>query len=306
MAITANVTYLHHSGMLVSVGDTWLLFDYWRGEDDAFPEPAHLRREDFAECKTLLVFVSHSHFDHFDREIYRFSDFAETVKYIVSEDVLKEMRKEARREKTGEAAANCLRQVKSLKVGDKIDLEGVKITAFDSTDLGVSFYVEIGGLYVFHAGDLNLWHWREESTLPEIAEAENAYYAAVEPLETLPIDIAMFPLDPRMGGLFDAGANHFVMAVKPRAFIPIHWYERTEVALDFARRGRTKYTETLALTKPRERAELTFGDSELKIHVFTLAADAYVRKPSAQKEVGFDAYDEDDPFTDTDLPVTME
>ncbi len=310
MTDTASVTYLHHSGLLARVGDVFMLFDYWRGEDDAFPEAAQLVREDFAACKKLLVFVSHAHPDHFDRVIYSFADFTGDVSYIVSDDVIKEVRRDARRapRPDGEAgdAAKALKQMKAMKPGDTLDRDGVKITAYASTDIGVSFYIEIDGLHIFHAGDLNLWHWREESTLPEIAAAENAYYAAAEPLARLPMDIAMFPLDPRMGGLFDAGANHFIMSVKPRVFIPIHWQSRPEVALDFARRGRTKYTEVLALTKPRERAEIVFGERDLNIHIYTLAADAFAdRQPPREKEVGFDAYDEDDPFSDTDLPVTL-
>ena len=191
-----------------------------------------------------------------------------------------------------------------LKAGEKLTLGETTVRAFDSTDKGVSFYVTVDGMHIFHAGDLNLWHWREESTLREITQAENAYYAAVAPLEHLPMDIAMFPVDPRMGGLFDAGANHFIMAVKPRLFIPMHWQGRPEVAVNFARQGRTKYTEVLALTKPRERAELEFEAHELRIHVFSLAADAY-QEPK-KDDVDFNAYAADDPFSNTDLPVKMQ
>ncbi len=309
MAQTASVTYLHHSGLLLRAGDVWMLFDYWRGEDDLFPEAAFLRKEDFADCKKLIIFVSHSHPDHFDRVIYQFAHYAEDVSYVVSDDVIKEVRKDAKKEARADKGENdaieALKTMKALKVGDTFEKDGAKITAFGSTDIGVSFYIEVGGLTIFHAGDLNLWHWREESSLPEIAAAETAYYDAVAPLALLPMDIAMFPIDPRMGGLFDAGANHFIMAVKPRVFLPIHWQSRPEVALDFARRGRTKYTEVLALTKPRERADITFGERDLNIHIFTLAADAYLQKPAVSKEVAFDAYDEDDPFSDTDLPVSI-
>ena len=83
----------------------------------------------------------------------------------------------------------------------------------------------------------------------------------------------------------------------------MHWQGRPEVAFDFARRGRTKYTEVLALTKPRERAELAFTEHELRIHVFTLAADAYAQQP--ENDVKLDAYAPGDPFSDTDLPVKL-
>ena len=154
----------------------------------------------------------------------------------------------------------------------------------------------MGGLNIFHAGDLNLWHWREESTLRQIAEAEERFNAAMAPIEQLHIDIAMFPLDPRMGGMFDAGANHFIMAVKPRVFIPMHWFGRAEVALDYVRRTRTKYTETLALTQPRERVQISFDEAALTIRTFAPA-----RQP--RPEVSLDALSAVDPFSESDLPV---
>ncbi len=286
MAGTATVTYYHHSGFSVAVGDVLLIFDYWRGENHALPRRALIQNEDLKKYRQILVFVTHDHEDHFDEIIYSWDYEKLPITYIVSDDL--PIGKRGKRMKPGE----------EMTAGD------VNIRAFDSTDKGVSFYVTVDGLHIFHAGDLNLWHWREESSLREIAQAERAYYEAVRPIERLPIDIAMFPVDPRMGGLFDAGANHFIMAVKPRLFIPMHWQGRPEVAVDFARRGRTKYTEVLALTKPRERVELAFGEHELRIHVFALAKDALEETEDA--DVKLDAYAPGDPFSDTDLPVKME
>ena len=185
-----------------------------------------------------------------------------------------------------------------MKNGDTASYESMEIKAFDSTDLGVSYYVELYGVRIFHAGDLNLWHWREESTLRQIKQAEDDYYRACEPIVKERIDLCMFPLDPRLGGMFDAGINHFIMAAKPRVIIPMHWQRRSEVAINFARRGRTRYTEVLALTKPRERADITFNEAELIIHVHTPANSLFSDDEPVKKP-------EDDPFTDTDLPVDM-
>ena len=88
------------------------------------------------------------------------------------------------------------------------------------------------------------------------------------------------------------------MAAKPRVIIPMHWQRRSEVAINFARRGRTRYTEVLALTKPRERADITFKEAELVIHVHTPANNLFSSDDPVTRP-------EDDPFTDTDLPVDM-
>ena len=214
---TAAVTYFHHSGFTVEVLDTLLVFDYWRGEHGELPENAQLKDRDLEGYKRVLVFVSHDHEDHFDEIIYSWDHQKLPITYIISDDL------------------PAGRRGRRVKPGDTLDVGDVNIRVFDSTDKGVSFYVTLYGLHVFHAGDLNLWHWREESTLREIAQAEKDFYAAMAPIERLPMDIAMFPVDPRMGGLYEAGANYFVMSVKPRVFLPMHWQGRPEVAQSYAR-----------------------------------------------------------------------
>ena len=284
MAGTATVTFFHHSGFSVAVGKTLLIFDYWRGQDGALPDAAQLKNEDFQGYDAVLVFVSHDHEDHFDDVIYSWDDRRLPISYIISSDL------------------PLGKRGKRVNPGDVFQERNAEIRVFDSTDKGVSFYVTVDGLHIFHAGDLNLWHWRDESTLREIAQAEKAFKAAMTPLEGLPVDIAMFPVDPRMGGYYDAGANYYIMSVKPRLFIPMHWQGRAEVASTYARKGRTKYTEVLALTKPRERAELIFDGPELHIHVFTTTLDANAGKNS---DVKLDAYVPGDPFFGTDLPVKL-
>lgn len=56
----------------------------------------------------------------------------------------------------------------------------MKVKAFDSTDEGLSYLVEMDGIRIFHAGDLNNWHWREESTPREIEEAERDFQQVME------------------------------------------------------------------------------------------------------------------------------
>ena len=278
----ATVTYFHHSGFTVEIGETLMVFDYWRGENGELTEDCQLSDQDFEGYKRILVFVSHDHEDHLDEIIYTWDSRRFPITYILADDVAGDYRG---------------RRVQS---GDLLEIGDVEIRVFSSTDKGVSFYVTAGGLHVFHAGDLNLWHWREESSLREIAQAERDFYEAMRPIERLPIDIAMFPVDPRMGGLYDAGANYFVMSAKPRLFIPMHWQGRAEVAASFARKGKTRYTEVLALTKPRERAELEFTGNELHIHVISAASSG--KRRTADDSV----FDASDPFSDTDLPVKLE
>lgn len=71
-----RVTYIGHSGFSVELESHILLFDYYEG---TMPE--------FDPAKKLLVFASHSHPDHFNREILKLVDVYPDVEYIFPKDI---------------------------------------------------------------------------------------------------------------------------------------------------------------------------------------------------------------------------
>lgn len=282
-----KIIYHYHSGFSVQVGGTLLVFDYWEGEDRSLSQVGRINQKFLSAFEKIYVFISHAHQDHLDPIVYMWENEGLPVSYIVSSDMPVGTRG------------------KRIAPGQQKQLsDQVSVKAFQSTDLGVAFLVEAYGLHIFHAGDLNLWHWRQESSLREIEAAEQAFYEAVEPISQEHIDVAMFPVDPRQGLMYDAGANHFILSYKPRVFIPMHWQERSEVAIDFARRARNANTEVLALTRPGVVANLTFDDSLLDIHIIEPPKDmddlplTPARRPEAIDPAN-------DPFADSDLPVDI-
>jgi len=133
----------------------------------------------------------------------------------------------------------------------------VEVKAFGSTDEGVSFLVKYAGITLFHAGDLNLWHWRDENPISEIEAAEKLFYECVETIPSSEIDVAFFPVDPRQGSMHDAGAGYFIMTVKPKIFIPMHFQGRPDVALRFAATGETLHTRVVAMQQAGELGHST-------------------------------------------------
>lgn len=229
------ITYLDHSGFCVAVGSHLLIFDYYNDEA-AVRELSEgiITPEELAKYERVSVFVTHSHADHCNPVIRSWAD--KHVEYILSYEVPPEY--EGHR----------------MAPGDSLTLNGMSVQAFGSTDLGVTYLVEVEGYAVFHAGDLNWWHWREESTPMEIEQAENDFKAIMEDViaaaKKLPmVDVAFFPLDPRQRSYYDAGAGYFAMSVHPRTLIPMHFMGRGDVALDFARKTHIRGTKVVALTK---------------------------------------------------------
>ncbi|MBR5383235.1 MAG: MBL fold metallo-hydrolase [Clostridia bacterium] len=292
MSVTISVTYLFHSGFMVSCADNLMVFDYWRGENGELDRSLCLSANDLQGFKQVLFFISHAHPDHYDQAVYDFKNM-ESVHYIIASDM------------PAEAQGDRLAPGDTRRYGD------VTVTAYDSTDLGVSFYVEVEGRHIFHAGDLNLWHWRETSKLREITLAENQFYDAVKPLIGKPIDVCMFPVDSRMGAMFEAGANYFIMSCKPSVFIPMHSYGRTKAIEEYAKMCKTKYTSPALLTKPRERVDITFDRHSFKTQFYLDSGkEDILRRRLHSEENGngqsvFRTLDDSDPFAESDLPVDV-
>ena len=284
-----KIVYYYNSGFSVQVGSTLFLFDYWEGENRSLSASVRIRPELLKAYERIYVFISHAHPDHLDPVVYTWAKEGLPITYIVSSDM---------------PIGTIGKRLAPLQ--EKQLTQDIWVKAYQSTDLGVAFLVEAYGLRIFHAGDLNLWHWRQESTLREIEAAEKDFYDALEPLKNERIDVAMFPVDPRQGLMYDAGANHFILTEKPRVFIPMHWQDRPEVAIDFARRAKTAQTEVLALVKPGTVANLTFTDNLLDIHVIEPPKDLEDLPPTPMRRPAlYDLNGEADPIQDTDHPLDI-
>lgn len=137
-------------------------------------------------------------------------------------------------------------------VGEEIRLPGARIRTYGSTDEGVSFLIETGGRRIFHAGDLNFWHWRNENDPEWTENAARGFEAVMATIPGEPIDAAMFPVDPRMGEGYDEGACIFNERFRPHVFIPMHFWDHPEAAYGFAE----KYDNVRPLTASGQYIEI--------------------------------------------------
>lgn len=111
-----------------------------------------------------------------------------------------------------------------------------KVTAYGSTDVGVSFGLQLGDYSLFHAGDLNNWHWQEQSSAQESAQAEKEFLDILKSIKAQQetFDIAMFPGDSRMGQDYLRGAQQFLDCFATRVLMPMHASElRVELLADW-------------------------------------------------------------------------
>ncbi len=282
------ITHYYHSGFSVAAEDMLFVFDYWRGENGELKPDRQITEEYLKSFRRVFVFISHDHIDHYDPIVYTWKDAA-PVSYYVSSDMPVGTRG------------------KRMAPGDTADLdEGVTVTAYDSTDLGVSFLLDCRGTRFFHAGDLNFWHWRDESTMKEIEEAEEEFRRAVEPLRNSRIDIAFFPVDPRQGAMFEAGAEYFILSAKPRLLIPMHYFHRADVAEEYARTAGNRSTEVLAMPGYGEQliaVEDDEGYLNLSRPELPPLPEEAAPEPEPPREDLSELLTENNPFLESDLPI---
>ena len=201
-----RVTFLDHSGFLAELPSAALLFDWWKGELPPLPD------------KPLLVFASHRHPDHFDPKIFALDDGRRGIRFLLGKGIRLTDRNRARWSLTDGTAEKCL----ILSGGERAEpLPGVTVETLRSTDEGVAFLVTADGQTVFHAGDLNWWHWEgEDPGWNRNMEVDFKRYA--EPLRGRRIGLAMLPLDPRLGEDGFRGPKYFLDLADIRRFLPMH------------------------------------------------------------------------------------
>ena len=205
-----RATFIAHSGFLVELDGVSLLFDWWKGELPGIsPE------------KPLLVFASHRHQDHFKPEIFALDDGARDVRFLLGKGIQLSSRNLKAWGVSPAAAEKC----RVLKGGETVSpLPGVTVETLPSTDEGVAFLVTAGKTVVYHAGDLNWWHWEgEDPAWNRNMEVDFKRY--LEPLRGRKIDLAMVPLDSRLGEPGFWGPKYFLDLTNTAHMLPMHQWE---------------------------------------------------------------------------------
>lgn len=210
MPVPGRLTYVFHSCFLLELERCALIFDYWHDTACGF-----VRRFCASTHKRVYFLASHFHQDHFSREIFSLPVPHAERRILLSHDIL-------RHHRAGRGEADAFLR----RVAPPYEDEYLRVTAFPSTDVGISLAVEVGGLTLFHAGDLNNWHWEGESTEVEIKNMEGNFKAALRTIgQVFPhFDLVMFPVDPRIGGEFWRGACQWISAIDTSFFVPMHFH----------------------------------------------------------------------------------
>lgn len=225
-----NLRYIYHSGFVLETSKANIVIDFF--EDSINRTSGVVHEEVLAQPTSLYVLATHGHDDHFNPDILEWGAQRNGVIYIFSDDIRAMLPPSAP-------------HINFLHKGERYQDDILTIEAYGSTDLGVSFKIEIDNRIIFHAGDLNNWHWNEESTAEEIKEAEDFFARELNEVaaHTPVLDVAIFPVDPRLGKDYAKGATQFLSQIPTRLFVPMHThnnYSKASIANNLAQVYRTK------------------------------------------------------------------
>lgn len=203
-----KITHIYHSAFSVELETCTLLFDWYKRDLPAF-DPA----------KTLYVFASHEHPDHYAECIWPLREQYPDVIYILDEDAGPEHTEDG----VYHVTAN-----RSYTIGD------LHIETLLSTDEGVAFYIEAEGRRIYHSGDLNIWSWEEDSDARN-EERRQIYRNEISALAGKDIEAAFVPFDWRLGENGKDCILQFMDVVGCKHLFPMHYWgkrERMEAAAE--------------------------------------------------------------------------
>ncbi len=214
-----KVIFIHHSCFLVEAEGKVLLFDWFAG-DKVKEYQFHGILPEYPPDTPFYVFASHNHRDHFDMDVLHLAERYHRIRFIFSKDCKLSpnfLKKHGFPENIRE---------KILYVGGcaSYQLEGLEIETLRSTDAGVAFYVDLNGVTLFHAGDLNNWRWEGAGEIVNGAMDRN-YKSQINRIAKKPINLAFVPMDPRLGQYQTLGMDYVLQHTDAEHVFPMHMWQ---------------------------------------------------------------------------------
>lgn len=200
-----RVVFIFHSSFLVELEKSVLIFDYY-GEG---------RLPKLSKDKDIYFLNSHGHGDHFNRNIWELQKKYPKAFYVMSRDI--RVRKEERED-----------WMYFVRAREEYQIKKLRVHTLRSTDMGVAFVVETEGKRIYHAGDLNWWHWEGEDKAWNNNMAAN-YKQEMDRLSKVHFDAAFLPADPRLADAYYWGIKYFLEQAEAEHVFPMHFWEKYEL-----------------------------------------------------------------------------
>ena len=214
-----QIIFIHHSCFLVELDDKVLIFDYFDGDK---VEGMHFtgKLPSYEPDTKIYMFASHSHKDHYDMDILRLADKYPNIHYVFSKDI-----RISPHFLSKHGIDPAVRdRVTFVSPDNTYHVDDLDIMTLRSTDAGVAFYVASNGVSLFHAGDLNDWEWDGAGDLIN-GRVRRAFRHEIKKLSEKPINVAFFPMDPKLMEYQFKGFDYFLQNTSAEFVFPMHMWQ---------------------------------------------------------------------------------
>lgn len=124
--------YIYHSGFAIEAEGVTLIIDYYKDSSETERNKGIVHDRLLQRPGKLYVLASHFHPDHFNREILTWKEQRPDIIYIFSKDILKHHRAQSE-------------DAIYINKGEEYEDDTLRIQAFGSTDVGISFLIHLQG-----------------------------------------------------------------------------------------------------------------------------------------------------------------
>ncbi len=194
-----KIYLLAHSGVAIECADRVLVIDAWQDPERHLEKLA-------TGGKDLYFMVTHAHGDHYAPAFL--AKYADRAKGFLLEE---------------ECRPCPLPETKTIftRPGEVTKWFDMTVRTFGSTDSGGCFHVTMPEVTIFHAGDLNWWHWTGDTDSAN-EEMRRMFFRELEPVVEYPCDVAFFAVDDRQGPAQEWGLIEYLHRQEPSLVVPIH------------------------------------------------------------------------------------
>lgn len=240
-----QLIFITHSAFAIKTDSLSIIIDFYDDKGSYNDYKSFLDTNVLNTENELYILSSHSHQDHFDKRILDFTNQKHEHRLILAREIYR-----SNKELLENVDAYYL--IKNKEYEDDL----IYIKAYGSTDIGISFYIYLKDIKksIFHAGDLNNWHWNEESEESEILEYESFWYKELKFITNniKELDLLLFPVDPRLGHDYAKGALEFLDKIAVHYFCPMHFWGDFTSANNIANLYQGKITKFIKLTHKKQ------------------------------------------------------
>lgn len=250
-----QIIFIHHSCFLVELDDKVLIFDYFDGDK---VEGMHFtgKLPSYEPDTKIYMFASHSHKDHYDMDILRLTDKYSNIHYVFSKDI----RISPHFLSKHGIDPTVRDRVTFVSPDNTYHVDDLDIMTLRSTDAGVAFYVASNGVSLFHAGDLNDWEWDGAGDLIN-GRVRRAFRHEIKKLSEKPINVAFFPMDPKLMEYQFKGFDFFLQNTSAEFVFPMHMWQDYSGIIEYKKRLSNKDKADRVIEIERENQTFAFGEN---------------------------------------------